>query len=516
MSTQQGIFRTERILRGVTLNWVSLAAGIAIAFFLSPFVVHHLGNEAYGVWLLVVAAGSYMGLLDLGLRAAVMRFIARGFSQKDHDASSNALSAALHLRVRIAAIVMLCACGLSAIFPHIVHIASALTKAARIAIILAGMNVAIVLLVGVVAAVLPALQRFDLASSIDMGKAVFRAIGVLLLLSRGFGIVALAVLDLACGIVGSVLVILAVRRVYPQLKIRFAKPGGSEMSQIWQYSLWIFVLQIMAQFIYYSDNFVVGIFASAAAVTFYAIGGSLVQYVQQVVSCVSTAVTPIASDFEAHEEHERIRKLVLIGSRVILLVALPIQLSLLFRGSTFIGLWMGPQYAHTSGRVLQILLCAQIIAIGNASGGAVVYGIGRHKPVALWAIAEAIANLTLSILLVRKIGINGVAIGTLIPNLCIQLVAWPWYLSKILGIRVSEYFRQIWLRVGIAAIPFAAVAYLSDERWHPTHLITFFAQIAAILPVFGITAAMLFRSELVHLWARYSAKRKPQLTPISA
>lgn len=64
----------------------------------------------------------------------------------------------------------------------------------------------------------------------------------------------------------------------------------------------------------------------------------------------------------------------------------------------------------------------------------VVLGLGRHKPVALWAIGEATANPTLSIVLVRRIGITGVAIGTLIPNLCIHLVACPQYLSRILEI----------------------------------------------------------------------------------
>src|SRR6266852_3513339 len=66
--------------RGVFSNWTALAVSFVVAFFLSPFIVHHLGVVAYGVWALVVAITSYMSLLDLGLRGAVIRFVSRHYA----------------------------------------------------------------------------------------------------------------------------------------------------------------------------------------------------------------------------------------------------------------------------------------------------------------------------------------------------------------------------------------------------------------------------------------------------
>src|SRR5260370_7641972 len=74
--------------RGVFSNWTALAINFGVAFVLSPFVVHHLGVVAYGVWTLVVATTSYMGLLDLGLRGAVIRFVSRHHALVNHPQSS--------------------------------------------------------------------------------------------------------------------------------------------------------------------------------------------------------------------------------------------------------------------------------------------------------------------------------------------------------------------------------------------------------------------------------------------
>jgi O-antigen/teichoic acid export membrane protein len=94
---------------------------------------------------------------------------------------------------------------------------------------------------------------------------------------------------------------------------------------------------------------------------------------------------------------------------------------------------MGGQYEHISGRVLQILLLAQVFSIANFTSGNIAYGLARHWAFVLSALGESIGNLALSIFLVRQIGINGVACGTVIPNLALQLLFWPRYICKILA-----------------------------------------------------------------------------------
>ena len=65
--------RLRHIARNVFSNWFVTAANMAVGFFLAPFIVHRLGNAAYGVWVLAVSSVNYLSLLDLGMRSSVLQ-----------------------------------------------------------------------------------------------------------------------------------------------------------------------------------------------------------------------------------------------------------------------------------------------------------------------------------------------------------------------------------------------------------------------------------------------------------
>jgi O-antigen/teichoic acid export membrane protein len=100
--------RVRHIARNVLLNWFGTIANMAAGFFLSPFVLHRLGNVAFGLWVRAISGVGYLGLLDLGMQNSVLRFVSRGPTRKDHQGVSEAISAALWVRLQI---------GDAAIFP---------------------------------------------------------------------------------------------------------------------------------------------------------------------------------------------------------------------------------------------------------------------------------------------------------------------------------------------------------------------------------------------------------------
>ena len=73
--------------RNVVLNWAAMLAGMLVPFFLSPITVHHLGNLVYGIWVLIISSVVYFNLLDLGLRNAVVTFVAKAHTQGAHQES---------------------------------------------------------------------------------------------------------------------------------------------------------------------------------------------------------------------------------------------------------------------------------------------------------------------------------------------------------------------------------------------------------------------------------------------
>jgi len=490
-------------------NWIAFAISVGVAFFLSPFIVHHLGNIAYGVWTLVVSMISFMSLLDLGLRGAVTRFVARDHAQGNHLESSRAVSAAFWLRMWISLLIITASLILSVLSTIIFRIPAELHLSARYAIILTGTSLALTLSFGVFSAVLVALHRFALVSCVTVLQTLLRAGGVVWLLKSGHGLLGLAIWEFIVTLLVNAALTVLCFRIYPQLRISLRRPDAAILRRFVSYSSYVFIIHCAIQLIYYTDNLVVGGFISVGAVTFYAIGGSLLEYLRQIVSSVTTIFMPLASNFEARGEKDQLRRLLVQGTTVSVLIALPIALALFFRGHTFIQLWMGGQYAQVSGRVLQILLLAQVFSIANFTSGNIAFGLARHRPWAFGVLAESVANLALSIILVKKMGITGVAWGTIIPNLVVQLLFWPRYICRLLEMPIRPYLWQSWFRPGLAAIPFGVACYLSDRFWPTTHLFQFFSQIAAILPVFLVGVALCFWKEFARqMWGRLGSQSK--------
>jgi len=352
---------------------------------------------------------------------------------------------------------------------------------ARFVILLAGTSVAVSLIGGVFGGIVVGLQRFDLVNLVGVLTTGLRSIAIVIALAAAQGLVVLALIDLSFSLFGALAYAWLSFRCYPQLEIRFGLFSRQYLSLILTYGVYSLLLQLSTQLIYYSDVVVIGAFLPVGLVTFFAIAGSLVNYVRALVSGIGTTLTPMAGSLEAMNNTAELQRVTLIAARLGTAIALPICATFLLRGPSFIALWMGPQYAELSGKVLQILTLAMLFYMGNGSVGSVMLGISRHKVLVPLALGEGLCNLALSVILVRSMGVTGVAWGTTIPSLAAHLLFWPWYARPVLGIPVCRYLPVTWIRPGIAVLPFAVFSYFINRFWPAPNLFVFFAQVGAAL-----------------------------------
>ena len=488
--------RVRQIARNVFSNWLGTAATMAVGFFLSPYIVHRLGNEAYGIWVLAMSSINYLSMLDLGMRSSVLRHVSKGHTVGDHDASSAAISGALWIRLQLSLLVLVLTLALTYLFPVLFKVPAHLGRDARIAVFIIGLNLTLGMTMTVFGGVVSGLNRYDLQTAVTLVQIVLRVSGVVFVLSHGHGIVAIAICEFVAAFVGNVLLVTFARRIYPQLRIVLRKPAREITRSLWSYSIYAFLTTVALQLLYQTDNLVVGSFVSVSAVTFYAIGNSLCRYSDQFISAMSMSFVPAASTYEAAGDTDRLQSLYLVGTRASMALSLPVLATLLVRGRTFIGLWMGPQYAHISGTVLIILGTALIFSQANTTAFAIAFGTEKHKIIAKWAIGEGITNLALSITLVHWFGLYGVAIGTLIPNLFTQLVLWPPYIGRLNGMTRWQVMFGVWGPMLLSVIPFALLSSLVNLHYPPHSIAMFLLQTLGLLPVFLLALTVVFREQV--------------------
>ncbi len=485
-ATELTRLKPSRTVRNIFSNWLGFIVTAIVAFFLSPFIVRHLGDSGYGIWTLTMSLTGYLGLLDLGVRGAVTRYVAKFHAQAADEDASRVVSSGLTIFLAAGAIAILVAVGIALLAVGHLKIPDSYRVVARVVLILTGLNIAVSLISGVFGGVVAALQRFDLQNALEIGNAVSRTTAIVFVLSYGGGLISFAVIQLAFAILlGAANVVLAFH-LYPQLRIHFSAGDKENLKLIFSFSFYSFFLRISSYLVFYTDSVVIGTFLPVSMVTFFAIAGNLMNYSRELLSGISTASGPLATVLETSGEEEELRRVLLKGSRFASMVFFPIGICFLIRGSSFIGLWMGPSYASLSGKVLMILAVALFFASGNQVTTNMTISIGRHKGMVPAFLFEGLWNLGLSMVLVRFYGIVGVALGTTLPNLATQLLFWPWYIHRVYKIHPLTYVFSTWVRPGLAVVPYAICTYVIEKRWPATNLLIFFVQVAFALPTAGI------------------------------
>ncbi len=473
----------SRVVTNVISNWGVYALAMGVNFFLSPYVVHRIGNAGYGVWTLILSLTGYLGLMDLGVRGAVTRYVAKFHTEAAHERASNVASSAMLIFSTLGMVVILASLFLAAFVLERFQIPPNYLGAARIVVVIIGLNIATSLVNGVYGGVLVGLQRFDLTNGIEIVNNVLRAAAIVVFLQMGYGIVTLALIQLGFTLARLAASVWLARRLYPELRINYGHADGSGIRLIFSFSVFSFLLHVSGSLIYASDNVVIGAFLPVSAVTFYAIGGNLAEYTRTLVSGISQTMTPLASSTDAKKDHKLLEKVVLFSSRAGTMAVLPIALTLTIRGSTFVSLWMGPQYAELSGKVASILSLTLLFWAANSVTGGSLLGVSKHRPLVPMLLGEGLCNLALSIILVRRMGIVGVAWGTVIPSATSTLGFWPWYIRRALGIRPLTYIVSAWVRPVLGIVPFALGTYAIEHYWGAERLLVFFSQVALVLPL---------------------------------
>jgi O-antigen/teichoic acid export membrane protein len=474
------------LMRNALANWGAFLYVAGVSFFLSPYIVSHLGATAYGVWSLLVALVGYLGLLDFGVRGAVTRYVAHHHAVSNAPAASAIASAALVLFGAFGVLAIVIACVTAWFAPHLFHIPAELEARAGLVIVVGGLTVATTLVASVYGGIITGLQRFDVSSGVEIAITTARTIGVIVVLQTDHGLLGIALVHLGAAALYGILMWRATRRYYPQLRIGFDQPLRPQVRTILSYSAFLSAIHVFNMIIYYTDTLVIAMVLPISAVAFFVIASNLCEHAAKVSGALSKTMAPRVSALNSVGRSVAVD--VLATARLATLAMAPIAVTFLVRGESFIDLWMGPEFGPTSGAVLRVL--SVMVWLGGARAVAVsaLIGSGRHRSIIPAVAAEALCNLGLSILFAHLVGVVGVALGSVIPSVLIGGLAIPIYLKRATGVRVRAFYEHAWLRPSIAVVPFA-VGTLLFEFWLPAHnLATFFAQVLLILPLVPLLA----------------------------
>lgn len=443
------------VVRNVVANWIGLGLNLAVAFFMSPFLVHRLGDTMYGVWALLLALTGHMGLLDAGLRVSVVRYVSRFSAVSDTPALGRVVSTALSLYGGISLLVVALGVGLAPLLPRLFTIPPAALPTARVVLVITAVNLAISLLTSVFNGVLAGRQRYDHANRIGICLLVVRSVAIVLLVSRGYGILGLGLVHTGAQLLNGLWLVRYAYREVPGLRVGWSGVTRSTVKMLYGYSLFVLLNNIAMILLFSSAEVVVGVFIGAGAITYYAIAGSLLQQLSRLVGMMTQVLHPYASAQEARGDLEGLRRTVVLGTKACMVIALPVTLTLVVVGRTFLRFWMGERYAAVAAPLLIVLAVGRLFWLAQSSTGNVLFGVGRHRFLAVVNLCTGIASITLGSVLAQRMGLFGLALGMTIPIVVAQGLIVPRVAVTVFDIPAADYWRQAYLQPLVATLPYA-------------------------------------------------------------
>jgi O-antigen/teichoic acid export membrane protein len=474
-------FEKKQIIKNIGSSWFALLVNILIGIFLSPFILHRLGDSAFGVWVLIFSITGYYGLFDLGIRSSIVRYVSKYLATGSKDDLAKLINTTLF---GYSCIGMLCLVltGVLAFFVNtLFRIPAEFHSSSSLLIWMVGVSVALGFPLGAVGGFLEGLQRFEILNWSNIVTMLVRAVLIVVALHHGLGLLTITFITVALPIITAVIRVFIALHLCPIL-FGWNYIDRATFRKIVHYSSTTLMIMVAGRLKFKTDEILIGGMISAAAITYFNIGARIVDYAGMVANAFAQNFLPVASQSEATGNLSRLRKLFVIGNRFCAFTIFPITVSLLILGKSVIEVWVGRKYVASSYPVLVILILSSTLMFAQAVSGRVLFGMSKHRTWAYVTLIEGVCNLILSIILIPHYGIIGDSFGTAIPLTCSMVLFMPGHLCRLLGIRLRTYLREAFVLPFLITAPMAAVLVLM-QRWYIPHT---YRQLALQLFIAGL------------------------------
>jgi O-antigen/teichoic acid export membrane protein len=479
------------LVTGTLTKYGALVVSLGIGMFLMPFTLAHIGQEQYGLWMLVASITYYFQLLDLGYGNGLVRHVSAADARGNPDEVNRILSTFFVVYSALGGAAAVAGAAMIAwLIPHFPNLSRAQIHDARWLLAFMALRVAIGFPMSVLGAVTVARQRFTLNNVVATLASLANGLVTYAVLNAGYGLVPLVAATTTLALAMYAVYGWAARRSFPPLRIT---PGAFSLAlvrEVTAFSAYVFIIDVAIQIGFNLDNLVIGAVLGTASVAVYAVSARLADYQRQLCNQFNGLLFPVVVRYRADGNDRALREVMIEGTRLALILVVGVTIGLLGFATPLVTLWMGHEFTGAIAP-LYFLGLAGIVLVGQGPLGNLLLGTGHHRLVAFVSLGEALANLLLSVLLVRRYGIAGVAAGTAIPVIAANLLLLAPAACREVGISVRECARLVLRPPLTGAVPALAACVLLRLEFPPTHLAAALAEATLVLLIYASATCVL-------------------------
>jgi O-antigen/teichoic acid export membrane protein len=514
MTGEQG---AANVLAGTATRYALLLTNIAAGVVLMPYTVHHLGQQRYGLWMMVASVTYYFSLLDLGYGNGVVKQLVDADARGDVRRMNVIASTFVGVYAALAVAAGLIAAALIVfVIPRLPGIAAGDVPLAQGVVAILAARAAIGLPMTVFGAVTNARQGFVVNGTIAIVFVIANAVVTWAVLASGGGLLALVGLTTIASMAGYAAYAWSAHHAFPELRIRLRQFDRAEWRSVTGYSLYLFLISFAVQLSFNVDNLVVGGVLGTAAVAVYSVATRLSEYQRRLSDQFSGMLFPVVVGYRSGGDDRAVRTALVEGTRLSLLLVTAATIVLVGFAKPLIHWWMGPGFEGSFGPLV-VLAAIGVIIVGHGAQHTVLLACGRQRLVAIIWISEGIANIAFSLVFVHYWGATGVALGTLVPVIIGHVGVMTPTACRAVALTLRQFARQCVLPSVTGAVPAVVTCLLLRTWFPPQSLAGIVAEAVPTFAVFGLTVfGVGFDRETRAGYVRHLRKARVALRPARA
>jgi len=416
--------RTRRFLDGVALTYVNQVFVMLVGLWLTPFLLHRLGQHDFGLWLIGLKALSYLSLLDIGVLALLPREVAYAKGRMAIGEPSSVVRSLIEETTFVVFTQLPVLIVASVIAWQMMPRENTQFRNSA-GILLAVFAIQFPLKIAYAA--LEGLQELGYLGTLQLIGWVAGLMVNVGLVAMGHGLYGLA---FGWGVTQAVLSLGAIWKLYRSYSefapFRLRAISWKKYKGIIGSGLWVSLSQV-AQLLRTSDFLLIGKILGAPAVVPYSCSGKLVAIGQNQPLAIMQSAQPALSELRVAAERKHVAQVVGSLTQAMLLLSGLATIVILAVNHAFVVRWVGAtQYL---GFTLTLLLLLDMLCRHwNVTTIYSLFAFGRQRHLSTVAVIDGALTAALSCGLIMVMGPIGAPLGSLLTVIIVSL---PWNLRVL-------------------------------------------------------------------------------------
>jgi O-antigen/teichoic acid export membrane protein len=411
--------RLSSYLKALSSSYGLFVANIGIYAITVPLILKWLGPERYGIWLIFLQLVYIVSLATTWIATPIVREAATCYVEANQQLTQRLFQTTSIYYLLLGTVTVTFTMLGSQFVPELFKIAPEMRAEVMLALMLLSVYIASSMQLSLLVSLFIGFQQMHMANLL---------FGALTVLGTSLGVGAVAegwgLLGLAAGQVAAVMVMYAIgwwlsHRIHRiswglahfnrQLIFNLLRSGTGYVG----YHVSFLLLQ--------SDILLVGIIIGPISAAAYGVAYKLMDYAVQLIWRIPDSLLPMIAELDLRQKGERLRQVHRLSGRVAVAAAFLFAIVISIYGHSGLLLWLGAENA-TPPVVLAAFGILIVLQVLVHSSLVISFGTNRMRSIAGIALIEGIIKVSISIVLLPRIGVIGVAIGTLVAQIC--LTAW--------------------------------------------------------------------------------------------